>query len=55
MGFALLWSVIGLENLCHPLDQSDAKLKPIAVWSLVFSFIEAVYTCLSKLVLIGSL
>ena len=36
-GFALLHSVIGLENLRHPLNQSDAKLKPIASWSLAFS------------------
>ena len=37
IGFALLRSVIGLENSRHPLNQSDAKLKPIATWSLVFS------------------
>ena len=37
IGFALLRSVIGLENLRHSLDQSDAKLKPIATWSLAFS------------------
>ena len=37
IGFALLHSVIGLENLHHPLNQSDAKLKPIAIWSLTFS------------------
>ena len=27
IGFALLCSVIGLENSCHLLNQSDAKLK----------------------------
>ena len=37
IGFALLCSVIGLENSRHPLSQSDAKLKPIATWSLAFS------------------
>ena len=37
IGFALLCSVIGLENALHPLNQSDAKLKPIATWSLTFS------------------
>ena len=36
IGFALLRSVIGLENSRHPLNQSDAKLKPIATWSLAF-------------------
>ena len=37
IGFALLRSVIGLENLRQPLNQSDTKLKPIATWSLAFS------------------
>ena len=37
IGFALLCVVIGLENSCHPLSQSDAKLKKIATWSLAFS------------------
>ena len=37
IGFALLRSVIGLENSHHPLNQSDAKLKPIAKWLLAFS------------------
>ena len=37
IGFALLRSVIYLENLRHPLNQSDAKVKPIATWSLAFS------------------
>ena len=37
IGFALLRSVIGLENSRHPLNQSDAKVKPIATWSLAFS------------------
>ena len=27
IGFALLCVVIGLENSCHPLSQSDARLK----------------------------
>ena len=36
LGFALR-SVIGLEISRHLLDQSDAKLKPIAAWSLAFS------------------
>ena len=29
--------MIGPENLLHFLNQSDAKLKPITTWSLVFS------------------
>ena len=37
IGFVLLRSVIGLENSRHFLNQSDAKLKPIATWSLAFS------------------
>ena len=37
IGFALLCSVIGLEISRHFLNQSDAKLKPIAPWSLAFS------------------
>ena len=37
IGFALLRSVIGLENSRHPLKQSDAKLKPIATLLVVFS------------------
>ena len=39
IGFAVLRSVIGLENSRHPLNQSDAKLnyEPIATWSLAFS------------------
>ena len=36
IGFALLRSVSGLQNSCHPLNQSDPKLKPIASWSLTF-------------------
>ena len=35
--FSLLCSVIGLENSRHPLNQSDAKEKPISTWSLAFS------------------
>ena len=37
IGFALLRSVIGLENSHHPLNQSDAKLKAIVTWLLAFS------------------
>ena len=37
VGFALLRFVISLENCHHALNQSDAKLKPIATWSLAFS------------------
>ena len=37
IGFALLRSVIGLKNSRHPLNQSDAKVKPIATWLLTFS------------------
>ena len=37
IGFALLCSVIGLENSRHLLNQSDTKLKPIATWLLAFS------------------
>ena len=37
ISFALLRSVIGLKYSCHPLNQSDAKLKPIASLSLAFS------------------
>ena len=37
IGFALLRSVIGLENSRHPLNQSDAKLNPILTWSFAFS------------------
>ena len=29
--------MIGPESLLHFLNQSDAKLKPITTWSLVFS------------------
>ena len=35
--FTLSHSVIGPENLGHPLNQSNAKLKPVATWSLRFS------------------
>ena len=28
-------SLIGLQNSCHSLSQSDAQLKPIAIWSWV--------------------
>ena len=35
--FAPWRSVIGPGNSSYPLDQSDAKLKPIATWSSAFS------------------
>ena len=37
IGFATFRSVIGLQNSCLPLNQSDANLRPISFWSLVFS------------------
>ena len=37
MGFALIRFVIGAENLRHPLDQSEARLKSITTWSPAFS------------------
>ena len=37
IGFALLRSVVALEISLHFFNQSDAKLKPIATWSLAFS------------------
>ena len=36
-GFALLRSLIGSQNSRHFLNQSDAKLKPIVIWSHAFS------------------
>ena len=36
-GFALLRCVIGPENSCHNLNQSNVKLKPNTTWSLAFS------------------
>ena len=36
-GFTCLRTVIGPEDLHHPLNQSDAKLKTIATWSGAFS------------------
>ena len=44
--FALLRSVIGLENSRHHLDQSDAKLKPITTWLLAFSSLLGPFTCI---------
>ena len=35
--FALPHSVIGPEKLRHPLNQLNAKLKPIMTWSPAFS------------------
>ena len=37
ISFASLRFVIDLEDSRHPLNQSDAKLEPIATWSLAFS------------------
>ena len=56
IGFALLRSVIGLENSRHPLNQSNAKQKPIASWSLAFSRacmrpVTCIYFCI---VLVGN-
>ena len=42
-GFTLFFFVIGPENSCHFLNQSDAKLKPIATWLLASS--RALVTC----------
>ena len=36
MGFALLRCVIGRENSRFFLNQSDAKLKPVTIWSPAF-------------------
>ena len=44
IGFVLLRSVIGLEISRHLLNQSDAKVKPIATWSLAFPRLRPV-TC----------
>ena len=35
--FYIIRSVIGLQNLRYPLNQSDTKLKPIMTWSPTFS------------------
>lgn len=35
--FGLACYMIGLQDLCHPPDQSDAKVKPIATWSPAYS------------------
>ena len=37
IGCPFLCSVIGLGNSRHTLNQSDAKLKPIPIWSPAFS------------------
>ena len=37
LGFALLRSTIGSENQRDALNQSDAKRKPIVIWSPAFS------------------
>ena len=36
-GFAMCYPVIGPENSCQSLDQSNAKLSPITTWSPAFS------------------
>ena len=36
-GFTALFSVIGLNNSHHPLDQSDTRIKTTATWAIVFS------------------
>ena len=53
LGFALLRSVIGSENLHHFLNQSDAKLKLNGTWCLAFS--RALGALYLPSVLIGSL
>ena len=53
IGFALLCAVIGLENSCHPLSQSDAKLKKSRLGHSRFPALQAGYTRLLR-VLIGS-
>ena len=55
IGFALLRfnTVIGLENSRHPLNQSDAKVKPIATWSLAFSRAWGRFPLKFSFVLIG--
>lgn len=35
-GFALIFPMIGSENSRHPLDQSNAKRKPVSTGSLAF-------------------
>ena len=42
IGFALLRSVIGLENSRRSLDQSDTKLKPITTCRPRFPALQAV-------------
>ena len=36
-GFASLRCVIGPENSCHNLNQSNVELQPNTTWSLAFS------------------
>ena len=50
-GFALLCSVIGLENSRHHLNQSDAKLKPLTLVTRVFPRFSRlpVFTCSSHI------
>ena len=36
-GFAIPRSLIGPENSRYSLNQSDAKLKQVTIWSLAFS------------------
>ena len=43
IGFATFLSVIGLQNLRLPLNQSDTNLRPISFWSLAFPALTASY------------
>jgi len=48
-GFALIHSVIGQEHLCHFLNQSDVKPKPIIIMAfLQFPELDACYMYLCK-------
>ena len=53
IGFVLLRSVIGPENSHHPLNQSDVKLKPVAIWSPALYLRFEQFACFLLLVLIG--
>ena len=53
IGFALLCSVIGLENSRHLLSQSDTKLKPITTWLHAFTSISHWLPLIFSFVLIG--
>ena len=45
LGFALLRSTIGSENQRDALNQSDAKRKPIVIWSPAFSRTFGFFFC----------